>query len=365
VLLRREGWRVRDLAARHGAFLALAPALGLAIFALWPLLDPRPDLVLSQFVLGENAGKLRGAGYLAGLVGGPWPIWRIWLGDLANAGLYAPLVVALLVDLWRRRREVPPLEQDLWLWVLAFLAVYSIPSQRQENYLLPTCAALAVLLAMRWHALPSLAFRIPLAVLAVAAALVPLVEGRLDAALGPGLFPAAAWVAPVVLAVVAAAGAVRIELGRAALPHLAVASLLVAAGFVGPFAGRFPDAALAEIRGRPVLFPDRFFQSQELYRFSAPGADVRGYPCPHGPERCPAPPPGGAHAALLLDVGEPLPPGWEAVAEVPQLKQRHSPGQVRELAGGRLDLLAERLVLARPSPLAASAGAPDRAPLAR
>jgi 4-amino-4-deoxy-L-arabinose transferase-like glycosyltransferase len=349
VLLRRERWQVRALMARHGAFLAAAPAVGLAIFALWPLLDPRPDLVLSQFVLGENAAKLKAAGYLAGLVSGPWPIWRIWLGDLANAGLYAPLLVALLLDLWRRRRAVPELEQDLWLWILAFLAVYSVPSQRQENYLLPTCAALAVLLAIRWQALPDLAFRIPLAALALVAALVPVLEVRLDAVLGPGLFGILAWIAPIAVAVLAAAGVVRIQLGRAALPYLGVAILLVVAGFLAPFAPPFPAAALAEVRGRPVLFPDRFLQSQEIYRFLAPGADIRRYPCPHGPERCPHPAPGLEHAALLLDVGEPVPAGWEAIAEIPQLKQRHSPEQIRQLAGGRIDLLAERLVLARPA----------------
>jgi len=354
VLLRRERWRVRDLAARHGAFLVLAPAIGLALFALWPLLDPRPDLVLSQFVVGENASKLKAAGYLAGLVSGPWPIWRIWLGDVANAGLYAPLVVALLVDLWKRRRILSELEQDLWLWTLAFLAVYSVPSQRQENYLLPTCAALAVLVAVRWHALPALAFRVPLAALAAAAALVPVLEDRLEVALGPGMFGAGAWIAPVAIAAVAAAGAVRVELGRAALPHLAVAALLAVAGFLAPFAAAFPEAALGEIRGRPVLFPDRFLHAEELYRFVAPGADVRGYPCPHGPERCPPPPPGAGHAALLLEVGEPIPAGWEPIAELPQLKQRHSPEQIRQLAGGRIELLAERLVLARPAPVAAS-----------
>ena len=42
-------------------------------------------------------------------------------------------------------------EKGLWILVLSFLIVYSVPSQRQENYLLPSVPALAVLIAMRWR----------------------------------------------------------------------------------------------------------------------------------------------------------------------------------------------------------------------
>jgi hypothetical protein len=56
------------------------------------------------------------------------------------------------------------------------------------------------------------------------------------------------------------------------------------------------------------------------------------------------------HAALYLDAGEPLPPGWEAVAERPHFKGRHTTAQILEIMGGRTELLVERLVLARPGP---------------
>jgi hypothetical protein len=130
----------------------------------------------------------------------------------------------------------------------------------------------------------------------------------------------------------------------------------VASTFLAPFSQTFPAGAIAEARGKPVLFPDRYIQAQEHYRFLLPGADVRGYPCSPGPEHCPGPESlaPGALAALLLDPGEALPAGWVEVASLPHLKQRHTPAQVRELLGGRLDLLLERLVLARAIGAAAS-----------
>jgi hypothetical protein len=127
---------------------------------------------------------------------------------------------------------------------------------------------------------------------------------------------------------------------------------------VAPFARPFPPEALAAVKGRPVLVPDRFAQSQERYRFILPGADVRGYPCPQGPVRCSAPEPvEGTYAAIFLDAGQPAPPGWVKVAEEPHFKGRHTTQQILEILGGRTELLVERLVLVRAAAPAA-AGAP-------
>lgn len=348
VLWRRVGWDLRALARAHGAFLAGSAALGLALLCLWPLLDPRPDLVFSQFVLGENVAKFSPRGYLAGLVSGPYPIWRIWLGDLANAGLYAPAVAALLWDLWRRRREIPAAEAELWLYLLGFLAVYSLPAQRQENYLLPTCAALAVLLALRWEALPGISLRPVLGLLALAGLALPALEWAIERKLGARLFPPLSAAIPLALGAIAALAAFEVLPARRSFPLLALGALAAATAFLAPFSARFPERATAGLRGHPVLFPDRFLQAQELYRFLLPGAEIRGYRCPQGAVPCPPPPAEtGAHAALLLDAGAPLPEGWTALAEIPQLKQRHDLRQIADILGGSLDLLVERLVLAR------------------
>ena len=99
-----------------------------------------------------------------------------------------------------------------------------------------------------------------------------------------------------------------------------------------------------------MLVPDRYTQTQEHYRFLLPGADVRGYPCPAGPVDCPAPPAEvGLHAAIFLDTPGALPPGYEPMAASPHFRERHTNQQILEILGGRLELLVEWLVLARPA----------------
>ncbi len=236
--------------------------------------------------------------------------------------------------------------------MLAFLVVYSFPTQRQPNYLLPAMVALAVLLALRWEALPSPVFQATLALLAVAGLALPAFEWFISRGLGSSPFGVLAIVLPVVLGLLAAAGARDARLGRAALPFLALLALAVGSAVVAPFPGSFPPEAVAVVRGRPVLVPDRFEQAQERYRFILPGAEVRGYPCPWGPVPCKAPEASpGSYAALIVDAGQPLPAGWEEIAERPHFKGRHTTKQILEIIGGRSELLVERLVLARARPV--------------
>jgi 4-amino-4-deoxy-L-arabinose transferase-like glycosyltransferase len=351
VLWRRDGWRLGAFLRRRVPFLAIATLVGLAAFGAWLLVDPRPDLVWSQFVVGESARKLKFETFVSGFLRGEDAIWEIWLGTLKNAGIYVPLLLALLLDLWRRRRVLSGDEQELWLYVLAFHLVYSVPTQRQPNYLLPAMAGLAVLLALRWDELPRLAFRLTLAALAVAGFAAPVFEWLVSRKLGVQPFGVVAFVLPLVLGVLAAAGARNLGFGRAALPYLALLALAVGSAIVLPFPGHFPPEAVAELRGRTVLVPDRFAQAQERYRFLLPGADVRGYQCPPGPVGCKAPEATeGAYAAIILDAGQALPAGWVQVAERPHFKGRHTTQQILEIIGGRTELLAERLVLARAAP---------------
>jgi 4-amino-4-deoxy-L-arabinose transferase-like glycosyltransferase len=350
LLWRREG-SIGVASRRHGLAIAAAAAFGLAIFGLWPLLDPRPDLIFLQFVRGENAGKLDPSSFLPGLLTGRYPLWRIWLGPLLNAGLLAPPLLAAGLDAWRRRRDLPIEEAELWWWVAGFLLVYSVPTQRQENYLLPTGVALAALMALRWRSLPAWAFRAPLLLLgAVALALTPLLL-VLPQALGAGpLHPAWLLVAAPALGLAALAGGWRPDLGARFLPLLAVLALPLISGFLAPFAGPFDPGAIAEVAGRPVAAPDRFAQDQELLRFRLPGARLQRYACPVGPVPCQPPPAGGRHALAFLELDQPPPAGYQVAAELPHLKSRHSAEEVARLLGGDLRLLVERLVLLRPSP---------------
>ena len=364
VLWRRERFELGALLRRHGLFLAVAALVGLAVFGLWPVFDPRRDVIWSQFVLGENAGKLQASSFFSGLFRGEYALWEIWLGDFKNAGLYALLLAALLWDLWQRRRDLSAEESELWLYVLAFLLVYSVPTQRQSNYILPTMAAIACLLALRWEALSAAAFRVTLATLAAVAFAVPLFELLVERRLGTRLFSPLSVALPVALGALASWGAVSVRFGRQALPYLALGGLVVGSTLLSPFSRHFPDAAVAEVQGKPVLMPDRFEQSQERYRFLLPGAEIRGYLCRTGTAPCPAPAPqAGVYAAIYRAPGESLPEGYEAVASVPHFKGRHSNREILEILGGRLDLLVEWMVLARPT--SAEAGPERPAPLPR
>jgi 4-amino-4-deoxy-L-arabinose transferase-like glycosyltransferase len=347
-LWRRDG--AAALRRRHAPFLLGAAALGLGAFLLWPLLDPRPELILSQFVLGENAGKFEPGRFLEGLLSGPYPLWRIWLGPLLNAGLLAPPLLALALDTWRRRHALPDEEAALWWWVFGFLVVYSLPTQRQENYLLPAGAALAALLALRWEALPAGWVRAPLALLGLAALALPLALLALGQAAGAPLHPA--WVSLSALAMGAAAlfGAWSAPAARRLLPLLTVLALPLVTAVMAPFERALPPEAAARLSGLVVEAPDRFAEDQELLRFRLPGAALRRYPCPRGPVACPPPEGRGVPALAYLDLGAAAPPGWRLVAEVPHLKMRHSPAEVTRLLSGELGLLVERLALLEPAP---------------
>jgi 4-amino-4-deoxy-L-arabinose transferase-like glycosyltransferase len=347
LLLRRREGSARLALRRHGLPVAVAALVGLAVFLLWPLLDPRPELIWSQFVRGENAGKFDPGRFLPGLFTGPYPLWRIWLGPLLNGGLLAPPLLALGLDAWRRR-TLPDEEAELWWWVLGFLLFYSVPTQRQENYVLVVGVPLAALLAHRWRSLPAWSIRIPLALLAVLGlALAPLLLALpRGAGTGP-LHPAWLLVAAPALGLAALAGAWRATLGARLLPLLSVLALPLVSGFLAPFAGPFQEEAAAEVAGLPVAAPDRFAQDQELLRFRLPGARLTRYPCPAGTAACPPPPASGGHVLAFLELGAPTPEGYQVAAELPHLKSRHTPAEVVRLVGGDLSLLMERLVLLR------------------
>ena len=134
----------------------------------WPcsasgsLLDPDPRAIVNEFVLKENAGKFAApGGYLKNFFWGGSSIWRLVVSYPLNAGLLMFPVVA------RRSssRFTPPRpslsdeETLLWMWVITLFVVFSLPSQRDERYLLPAMPALAVLCALNWERISDRAFK--------------------------------------------------------------------------------------------------------------------------------------------------------------------------------------------------------------
>src|SRR5262249_11252018 len=120
----RHDYRIRESLARAAPAVVLSAGTALAIFALWPVLDPDPGAIWRDFILRENAGKFdstAGFGnYLKSLVWGGSSVESLFGALLADGGLLAPILLALIIDAWRRRRSLATEERLLWIWVIAF-----------------------------------------------------------------------------------------------------------------------------------------------------------------------------------------------------------------------------------------------------
>ncbi len=237
--------------------------------------------VLHHFVVQQNLGKLQGAGYWSGLFEGPYALQWLWLGNFGNAGLFALPLLFLVVLTLRDRKSLSRDEKALWIFVLSFLFVYSIPRQRQENYLLPTVPALAILLTLRWRRFPVGWFRwfsIPGAL--YAAALLSMIWAIQRAALPPGSY--SGWQVGLMLVLLSSwvGSVVMPSYARFSFHILALASLGAIALAVAPFEGalgRYPPDRLELLKGRSVFVPSEFVSHYERHRFLLPGALVRGY----------------------------------------------------------------------------------------
>ncbi len=276
-----RGWDTRAFVRLDLPKVAAAVVAALACFLLWPAFDPAPAEILRHFVLEENVGKLGGDGYLRGLFTGAYPLSRLWLGHLGNAGLFAIPLVYLVVVSVRDRRGLSTHEKGLWILILSFLIVYSVPGQRQENYLLPTVPALAMLLARRWRSMGNTWLRLStLPAIGVVAVLTYLIVAMRADVLPAGSY--ATWqLALPVFALVGWIGvAVRVSLARYAFHVLVLLTYLTLSGAVAPFegpAGRFAPERVKTLAGRTVFVPESFVRKQERHRFLLPGARIEGY----------------------------------------------------------------------------------------
>ncbi len=342
VLLYRAEFRPFLFLKRYGIFCTGSVLLGLGLFSLWLVFDPFPEKILSQFLMKENVGKFNLSNFWSGLVVGPYALWRLWLGSFANAGLYALVLLALVIDTVRRRKELAPHEKQLWLYVLGFLIIYSIPTQRQENYILPTCAALSILLALRWQALPAVWFRLTLSVAAFLFASTFLIQWEVEKAFGESLFSWKNYLVPLVLFALTLFSLARIETGRKLLPMIALGVLLTGSLFLDPFSRKYNEQARTALHGKTVYFPSRTpLIKHDIYRFILPGANVVGYTKQDPLEEI-----DHTYCARIIDLGEEIPEGYRLIDEVYNLKTRHTNQQIKDMIfHRRLELMLDRLAL--------------------
>lgn len=124
--------------------LTVSLLFSLLVFSIWFLLDTEPESIWSNFILRENWGKISGS-YWEGLKN--YPITNIWLGIFSNAGFLAPLVLALFLNFRKNKPDI--FEKMLIGIIICYLVFFTIPSQRQSNYVIASMVPVALLLSNR------------------------------------------------------------------------------------------------------------------------------------------------------------------------------------------------------------------------
>ena len=253
----------------------------LGLFALWFALDPDPQAVWQEFVLGENAGKFdpHGGSYWAKLLWGGSSVWVLLLGYPLNAGLLAFPVGTLFFIAWQRRYRMSDEELLLWMWMLVLFVIFAVPSQRSARYLLDAMPGVALLLALNWQRIPRAAFIASLLCSVAALALFGWLAYKLAAQMA-GLYDAAFWAVLAFTLLLVVLALVEARWTRGLSTVVALLTLLVLAMFLRPFdgaAGRYDTAAQQATQDKDVWVPCDFRASWEDYRFLLPAAYIHGY----------------------------------------------------------------------------------------
>ena len=280
-------WSIPQLLIRDLYKLILIALLALGIFGLWFALDPHPQAVWNEFVLGENAGKFaaRQSSYLSDLLRGGDSIWLLLLTTVGNAGFFSFVLISSLLQSWRTRRFLGLEEVLLLLLIAAFLIVFALPSQRSGRYLLPVMPAFAALIALYWDKLPLWGFRIALLLQLLVLGLLAWIGFNLQFSQFMG--DAGAWNYSVAHWILLAAGLIMILLGlfkKDFTKTLALATCFIAyCGLTSSLTplegslGRYSAQTIAQLQGKDAWIPCDFRAKDEEYRLLLPGAKLHGY----------------------------------------------------------------------------------------
>jgi 4-amino-4-deoxy-L-arabinose transferase-like glycosyltransferase len=288
VCLILAGWHLEEHRTGVAAFarsclprLTLMAVVALAVFSIWFVLDPEPGAIWRDFVLGQNVGKWHGSsGYVHDLFLGGSSIPSLLLALVANGGLLAPVLVAVLIDGWRHRHALTPSQRWLWIWVIGYFVAFSLPSQRSGRYLLPAMPALAALTALAWPSLHRAAFLVSVALALVLAVSMSLLSIVASTALGGAEFSVAYWVLLAITVGLGIGSLVQPRFSPDAVVPMSVLLLLASTSFLRAYdvlPGPFTAATRAALRDKIVWVPCEFAAGEESHRFLLPGADIRAY----------------------------------------------------------------------------------------
>ena len=338
--LRQRRYQVTTFLARDAGKLAVLGVIALAMFSLWFLLDPDPHAIVNEFVLRENAAKFDApAGYLRNLAWGRSSIWRLVVSYPLNAGLLLFPVTALFYVAFKRRAESSDGEKQLWMWVITLFVVFSLPSQRDERYLLPAMPALAVLCALNWERISGLAFRASLVVTGAGVLGLGYLSLRLEAGVpGAPLYSPGFWVLVTAALVLVAWSLLVPGLARPGVNTAVVLAMLCFAAALRPLdgmRGSYGAQVRELIEGKAVWVPTNFIAREEGHRFLLPGADVRGYPLNEGltaaqlAARYPL-------FAIRLPISGTGVAGGTVLGERLDIATRQTPDQIRDMLRGKV-----------------------------
>jgi len=267
-------------------FIFIIP-LALGVFALWFALDPQPEAVWREFVLGENAGKFtaRSSNYFMDLIRGGDSIWMLLITTIANTGLFTFVLVSTLMQCWRERRFLSAEETLLLLLISAFFVVFSLPSQRSGRYLLPVMPAFAALIALHWERLPLWGFRIALILqLIVLATLlwlgIKLQTSHFMGEAGSWTYALWHWLLMGITVIAVVMGLMKrdqckaLALAGCFLTYCALTSSLSP---LEAQLGRFSAQTITQVQGKDVWIPCDYRAKDEEYRLLLPGTQLHGY----------------------------------------------------------------------------------------
>jgi hypothetical protein len=281
--LHRRGYRWSEFLREDALKVIIAIAVAVALFAMWFVLDPDPQAVWKEFVVGENVGKFdpHGPGYLSKLLWGGSSIWTYALAFLTNPGLLTFPVVALFFVAYKRRGLMGDEEKLLWIWIAAMFISFALPSQRSGRYLLAAMPAVALLCALNWQQISRKAFIASLVLAAALIAGIAYLAVRLQTEMhGAELYPTAFWLLVAGAGLLALLAIARPALTRPLVNVVALSVLLCLAAFLRPFdgsLGNYSEQAQRDAGGKEVGVPCNFRAMDEGYRFMLPGALISGY----------------------------------------------------------------------------------------
>ena len=285
---RWQQWDIPKVLTRDLYKIVIASTLALAVFALWFALDPNPEAVWQEFVLGENAGKFaaRNSNYLLDLLRGGDSIWLLLLTTLANAGLFLFVLISTLLQCWRGRRFLDIEEVLLLLLIAAFLLIFSLPSQRSGRYLLPVMPAFAALIALHWERLPLWGFRIALLLQLVVMSLLLWIGANLQLSGFMGetaswTYSYCHWILMAFSLVIVLIGLFKSKQSKTLALAGCFLTYCVLTSSLAPLEGRlgrYSASTISEMQGKDVWIPCDYRAKDEEYRLLLPGAKLHGYP---------------------------------------------------------------------------------------